>query len=247
MTGKNQMNIHSKIQWLLVILLFTGNSQADILLTSENLNTSLKQMQRLQQSENNNSANSDEQYQLGVEASALAKLLTAEVIGHGAEQESLITLALQRCAELNVNIRWFGRLKRFFYDGDGYKEYLDSFPNGEHIADATFQLLELGYYLSETTGPESLAASILKMEDFLGRYPDFEQISEVELYLAINYRDLWRQYRDNEDSETVNKQMEKTRLQFEYIIEKYEGKDKGDIAKRLLDRFNKDVEKNSKL
>ena len=243
------MNIHSKILWLLTILLISGNSHADILLTSENLNTSLKQMQRLQLQlqENGNQTSTDEYYQLGATASALAKLLTAEVIGHGAEQESLINLALQRSADMDVKIRWFGRLKRFFYNGDAYEQYLENFPNGEHVADSTFQLLDMDYYLSEATGTESLAASILKMEEFLDRYPDFEQISEVELYLAINYRDLWRQYRNKEDIETVNKQAEKTRHQFEYIVEKYQGKDKGDIAKRLLDRFNTEVEKNPKL
>ncbi|MGK0297047.1 MAG: hypothetical protein ACI9XC_000648 [Gammaproteobacteria bacterium] len=243
------MNIHSKMPWLLVILLFIGNSQADILLTSENLNTSLKQMQRLQLQlqENGNQTNTDEYYQLGATASALAKLLTAEVIGHGAEQESLINLALQRSAEMDVKIRWFGRLKRFFYNGDAYEQYLENSTNGEHVADSTFQLLEMDYYLSEATGTDSLAASILKMEIFLERYPDFEQISEVELYLAINYRDLWRQYRDNEKIETVNKQVEKTQQQFEYIIGKYQGKDKGDIAKRLLDRFLADVDKQKPL
>ncbi|MGY8813874.1 MAG: tetratricopeptide repeat protein [Gammaproteobacteria bacterium] len=241
------MNIYSKIPWLLAIFLIIGNSQADILLTSENLNTSLKQMQRLQLQlkENGIQSSTDEYYQLGVTASALANLLTAEVIGHGAEQESLINLALQRSADIDVKIRWFGRLKRFFYNGDAYNQYLKNFPNGEHVAESTFQILELDYYLSEATGADSLAKSILKMEEFLDRYPEFEKISEVELYLAINYRDLWRQYRDSEDIESVNKQVEKTRTQFEYIIEKYQGKDKSDIATRLLDRFNNDVEKNS--
>ena len=238
------MNIYYQITFTLFVMVMAANSQSDIFLTSENLNSALKKMQRLQlKIQDNKSVDKDQTfYLLGVEADTLAKLLTDEVSAHGAENESLINLALDRAGDINVMIKWFGRNKRFFYNADAFKQYLDISPNGENAAESNFRVIEWEFYLSETTGLDSLLKASQKKQDFLQRFPDFGNKSEVGLYLAIDYRDLWRHYRKSGDNDTANQYQEITRQQISNIAEKYQDTETGDIAGRLLERFQRELE-----
>ena len=42
-------------------------------------------------------------------------------------------------------------------------------------------------------------------ERFLARYPNFRGVAEVRLYLAVDYRDLSRQYRSSGDAVNARK------------------------------------------
>ena len=219
------------------------NSKADVFLTSENLNTTLKQMERLQLQDNNNQTREHNIYQLGVVADMLSKLLTDEVRAHGAENESLINLALERSIELNIEIRWYGRLKRFFYNPDTYRRYLNIFPNGKYVADSIFQILEWDFYFSVLSDPNSLVEAINKKKNYLERFPGFNKVSEVERYLAIDYFDLWRHYQNEGDSESAKRQQTIALRYFEYMAEKYRDKETGELAIRLIRRFNEELQR----
>jgi hypothetical protein len=226
---------------LLIWVAFT--CRADVFLTAENLNSSLKQMQRMQLQLQDEAVadKSNSLYQLGVTADELAKLLTDEVTAHGAENEKLIELALQRTEAMSVAISWHGRHESFFYDGDAFQRYQSEFPEGDDIADVQFRLMKREFYLASATGGESLLESSRNKKAFLDRFPGYENNEQVELFLAIDYRDLYRLYAESGDSTSSREMQEKTVQQFQHIIKEYPDVEAGQIASRLLERFQSEV------
>ena len=233
------------IQVVLFFLLYTHSFvHADIFLTAENLNTSLKQLQRyqLQLQETMDYAGADPLYQLGIVAEDLAKLLTDEVIAHGPENEKLIELALQRTGEIAIKIDWVSENEAFYYDGEAFRLYLQEFPDGEYAADSQFRIIKRDFYLAVTEGEDTLQEAIKTKQTFINRYPEFQFISEVELFLAIDYRDLWRHYREISDTESASLTAENVQEQYQHISVAYQDKEAGDIARRLLARFQAELE-----
>jgi hypothetical protein len=220
---------------------------ADVFLTSENLNSSLKQMQRSAQQMLNNEDYETSLYILGKTADDLARLLTDEVEAHRNENEKLIELALDRSERLQVNIFWEGRVSKFFYDGKALYLYLDEYPEGQYKMDVLFRIITQEFFLSMPDGEQDLLEAIGKKESFIKDYPEHTNISEIEFYLAIDYRDLWRFYRDAQDSDKAGNTARTTTQQLEHIIDKYSDKDEGEIARRLLDRFMSEVSVDSAL
>ncbi len=210
---------------------------ADIFLTSENLNSALKQMQRSQIQMQNQQDYETELYTLGKTADDLAILLSDEVKAHGAENKMLIELALERTKRLQVNISWYGRHSKFFYDGKALYDYLRLYPDGEFKMDSQFRTITREFFLSVPQGEQALQNAIAKKTSFITDFPEHKDISEIEFYLAIDYRDLWRHYRQNQDTDLASSTEKVTRQQLQHIIEKYQDKEEAEIARRLLDRF----------
>ncbi len=234
----NKITYDSGIQILIYLVLILPHiANADIFLTSENLNTALKQIQRSQLQIQNQDDPESALYSLGKTADDLAILLSDEVEAHGAENEKLIELALDRTQRLQVNISWFGRHSKFFYDGKALYEYLDLYPDGEYKMDSQFRTITQEFFLSVPQGEEGLLNAITKKETFIKDFPNHNDISEIEFYLAIDYRDLWRHYHGSSDNQQSSQAADATRKQLEHIIEKYRDRDEGEIARRLLERF----------
>ena len=244
--NENKMGDYCKlIQVFLFFLLYTHVFvHADIFLTAENLNTSLKQLQRYQTQlqVTTDNARADPLYQLGIVADELAKLLTDEVIAHGPENEKLIELALQRTAEIDVNIDWVSENEGFYYDGEAFRLYLQEFSEGDYAANSQFRIIRRDFYLTVAEGEDALQEAIKIKQTFITKYPEFQYISEVELFLAIDYRDLWRYYREISDTESASLAAEHVQQQYQHISVTYQDKEASDIARRLLARFQAELE-----
>ena len=247
MTTLSKLNMtgHGKAKLLIVMVLLFGSSicAADIFLTSENLNASLKDMQRLQRQflnvvgeERNNIL-----YQLGIEADTLAKLLTDEVAAHGPQNEGLISLALERTEKIAIDISWYGQHQSFYYDGSAFEQYLRASPEGQHAPDSLYRQIKRNFYLIADGSTQDLISSSNAKKQFIGRYPDFAEIHELELFLAIDLRDLWRHYRASSDNAAARDMEYQVREQYERIIDRYQDREAADIARRLLARFEEEL------
>ena len=229
--------IYRTLQFTVMLVVWQPYLYADVFLTSENLNSSLKQMQRSQLQIQQQSEHEDALYLLGKTADDLANLLTDEVKAHGAENEKLIELALDRTEQIQIDISWVGENQGFYYDGRALYEYRELYPDGKYISDVTYRIIKREFYLAAAQGEDELLESIKTKRKFIETNPDFDMLHEIEFYLAIDYRDLWRHYRDNQSLQLAKTAADNARQQFQLIIDKYKGNDESEIASRLLERF----------
>ena len=130
-----------------LIIVVNQNVKADVFLTSENLNSALKQMQRSQLQIQKNEEHEFALYTLGKTADDLAKLLSDEVEAHANENEKLIELALDRTKGIQINIFWEGQKSRFFYDGNALNAYLEQYPDGDHRMDTLYREITRDFFL----------------------------------------------------------------------------------------------------
>ena len=229
---------------VLILLLFASTSViADVFLTAENLNSSLKDMLRIQRQLQDEEGDERDNliYRLGVAADSLAKLLTDEVAAHGPQNEGLISLALDRTEKMGIDISWYGENQSFYYDGEAFERYLNGSPQGQYVADSLFRQMKRNFYLMGGGSPQELIRSSDEKQQFLERYPDFEEIHELELFLAIDLRDLWRHYHESGDDEAALRLEQRVRQQFEHIISSYQDREAADLARRLLARFEEEL------
>jgi hypothetical protein len=208
---------------------------ADVIMSAAGLNTTLKTMERLtRQIASDPALRAADLFQLGVEADGLAALMNQEVESHGMQERELLDLALVRTRELGIAIAYSRGKKKFFYDGAAFAEYLKLAPRGPHAADAEFQLLSYSFYQSLATDVAALTAAADATGRFLARYPDFRGIAEVRLYLAVDYRDLSREYRSTGDAVNARKYERLARSECERIVRRYPRTDQADAARQLL-------------
>ena len=228
-----------------VMLLVASAARADVIMTAAGLNATLKTMERLTlQARNGPEAErADAIFQLGVQADALASLMSHEVASHGMEQRELLDLALARTKELGIAIAYDRDKKKFFYDGAAFQRYLDAAPHGPHAANAEFTLLAYQFYQSTGTDVPTLDAAAGAKKRFLARYPKFEANAELSLYLAVDYSDLYRHYRDAHDVPAAEKFRRLTRAEYQRIARDYPGTEQADSARQLLRRFDEETRK----
>src|SRR5439155_17783261 len=176
--------------------------RADIIMSAEGLNATLKKMERLKQTIENGPERErpDAWFQLATEGDALATLINAEVASHGMQERELIDLALSRTRELGVGIAYNREKKKFFYDGAAFAAYLKAAPRGPFAAAAEFKLLSYRFYQSSAADTAALVAGADAAKQFLARYPKFADRAEARLYLAVDYRDLYRRSLDARDA-----------------------------------------------
>jgi len=214
-------------------LLIASAARADVIMSAAGLNTTLKTMERLTRESSGNS-----KFQLGLEADALASLMNQEVESHGMQERELLDLALSRTKELGVGIAYNREKKKFFYDGAAFADYLEDAPRGSHAADAEFKLLSYQFYQSTGTDLAATIAAAGAKKRFLTRYPTFGEAAELRLYLAVDYRDVSRQYRDANDSANAEKYRLLARAECRRIARLYPGTDQAAAARQLLQRTN---------
>jgi hypothetical protein len=241
-----------KITQLVTALVLACMLQAvkasEVILSAENLNASLKEIQRVQQRLNaaDADARGDLLYRLGTVIDELAMLLTNEAIVYETQQQGLLDLAIERTRGYGVNIRWFPDKQRFIYDGAAFRQYLDSFPEGRHAAESAFKLLEIEFFQSGGTDESALHAAVRHKQDYLRRYAGHELTAEAGLLLAIDYRDLWRLYRDRGDAAQAVRYSELALSQFQLVADGHKGTRQAQLAAGLRERLTDEMEKSSR-
>jgi hypothetical protein len=226
-----------------MLLLVAAVASADVVMTAAGLNATLKTMERLKGQVASGSAaeRAEATFQIAVEADALASLMNREVESHGMEQRELIDLALSRTKELGIAIAYNREKKKFFYDGAAFRQYLASAPHGAHAANAEFTLLAYDFYQAEGTDLQQLLAGANAKKRFLTRYPAFKGNAELRLYLAVDYRDLYRHYHEANDNAAAERFRVLTRAEYQRIARQYPGTEQADSARQLLKRFDEEA------
>lgn len=227
----------------LLALLAAGGARADVILSAGSLNTALKKLQRLQQEIAAAAAprRAEALFELGVEADALATHLNDEVAAHGMQEKTLLDLALVRAGEVGVAIAWSADKQRFFYDGAAFATYLARSPKGPRAPEASFWAVENEFYKSSPDAPEALVAAAGHKKEFLARYPKFALAADVEVFLAIDYRDLYRHHQQAGDAAAAGRFRELARRQFKGVVTRFAGSEQARIAAEMLERFEKEV------
>jgi hypothetical protein len=135
----------------------------------------------------------DALFDLAQEASSLTSLINLEIRSHGFEQRPLIELAVQRCAAIGVTLTFDSGKDRYEYDRQAYAEYLKLAPpaRDERQRVARFVVIEKTFYKQKSSDRPGIETLIRDIEQFLARFPDEERKSELELFLAVLYRDLF--------------------------------------------------------
>lgn len=230
---------------IVFLALAAATLRGDIILSSARLNDTLKKMERSKEQAGTGAAatRAEALFAFGMEADALAELLNDEVAAHGSQEKALIDLAIARTGELGAAIAYNREKKKFFYDNAAFKEYLHAYPRGRRAADAEFKLLEGEYFQSAANDIEKVKASSARKQAFLTRHPTFARNSEMSLMLAIDYRDLYRHYRDATDISNRDKYLVLARRQLGATT-RYRGSEEARVAAEILKRF--DVETREK-
>lgn len=213
-----------------------GGAAADVILSAEKLNAALEKMQSLQRE-----GTAVAHFQLGVECDALATLLSDEVAGHGMQEKALIDAGLARLRELQVAIEYDGDKRRFFYDGAAFRQYLKDAPRGPRAAEAAFWLVENEFYRAKAKDPASLLSASEGKQAFLRRYPKFKLAADVGVFLAIDYRDLYRHYQASDDAAQRDRFRELARTQFRSVVQRFPGSEQAKIAEEMLRRLEDEI------
>jgi hypothetical protein len=222
------------------VLLLASAVRADVIMTATGLNATLKTLERLTQQTaiGADAQRADAMFRIGAEADTLASLMNDEVTSHGMEQRELIDLALSRTKELGIAIAYDRDKKKFFYDGAAFQRYLRAAPRGAHAAAAEFTLLSYQFYKSTGTDVRALATAAGAKRRFLARHPTFRANAELRLYLAIDYRDSYRQCRDTHDAAAAERYRLLTRAEYRRIARQYPTTEQATSARQLLRRFD---------
>ena len=228
---------------LLLVLAVAAPARADVILTAQNLNEALKNLQRWRQQ---TAAGMVEQraqatYDLALEAEELATLMSDEVIAHGMQEKALLDLAVERSKEVSVVISYNPEKRKFFYDGAAFRDYLKLSPKGPAASRCAFKIIEGEFYQSEGTEAAPILAAVKKKQEFLVSYPTFELNSEIHLMLAIDYRDLFRIYDDEGNAAKRAQYRDLVRQEYRTIMRQFPGSEQAGIARKLLDRFEEQL------
>jgi hypothetical protein len=213
----------------ITLTLAASVASADVILSAPALNAALKAMERLKRE-----GHADSTFKLGVEADALAALMNQEVESHGMQERALLDLALSRTKELGIVIAYNREKKKFFYDGAAFAEYLKAAPRGPRAADASFELLAYQFYQLAATDIPALTAAVDATKRFLASYPAHAAKVEARLFLAVDYRDLHRQYGAANDAANSAKYRELAREACRAIVSRYPRTEQADAARQLL-------------
>lgn len=177
-------------------------------------------------------------YELATRATALMDLLNQEIALHGLEQQELLDDAVASAASLGVDIRWSAAHERYFYTGAAYARYLELVGDGLEAANSRFHLIETGFYLGDAGDRDELAARIEMADDYLDLYPDTANAARVAIFLAIDYRDLWRLCRARDDAACIERAASQLREHLDAASTSYGDDRTGQMVRALLARFD---------
>jgi hypothetical protein len=220
----------------LIVTVVATAARADVIMSAAALNATLKEMEKLQQEAASRVAREREEalFRLGSEADALASIMNLEVESHGMQERELLDLALSRTKELGVGIAYHRDKKQFFYDGAAFAGYLQTAPGGAHAAAAEFKLLSYQFYQLSAIDTPALLAAADATTRFLSRYATFEANAEVRLYLAVDYRDLYRRYSQAREAGNAAKYRRLAREECLRIERQYPKTEQADAARQIM-------------
>jgi hypothetical protein len=227
--------------WLLVAALLCGTARADVILTAENLNESLKELQRQQRRMAAAGASVEEQaaalLAIAREADALTQRFSDEVAAHGDQQKGLIDLGLRRLGQLEIGIRRSDG-GTFRYDGEHCRRYLKLLPSGPGAEHCTYRLIYIDFFGTDATSREELVAAAERKREFLERFPESAHAAEVGFLLGIDYRDLWRRCREAGDGACSAAYEQRVRQVLRDVVTGWPGSRHAALAQAFLGRFD---------
>jgi hypothetical protein len=212
-------------------LFLTPDSLADAMATIERLSAKIEELP------DNSDVRAEAWFELGTAAQHLARLLNEEVAAHGDEQRDLMVSAVTEAAGNAVAIDWSAEHERFFYDGLAFDRYLALEPDGAHAGFSRFQRIERQFYLSSPDDRAALEERAADKRDFLERFPQAGTGPRVAMFLGIDYRDLWRLCRREQDTVCAARYLDLAHQQFADIARDHADGDIGAVAQRMLERL----------
>ena len=141
---------------ILFVLALSLSAHADVILSADDADDILRELHLLVaqiHGSHDVSTQTFAAYALGLEATALAELLSKEVAAHGDLEDLMIVTTVQGAAEVGVLIHWSGEHQRYYYDGAAFRQYLELAPSGSHAADCWFRITEKSFYFSGELDP----------------------------------------------------------------------------------------------
>lgn len=228
-----------------ILLLFVvGSAHAHIPLSPailDNAFEDIEQAQATADAETGTAERAAAIHDLALKASGLMLLLNQEIQLHGMDQQSLLDEAVSGAAGLGIEITWSEDHQRYFYTGRAYRRYLELMPDGLYAANSRYHLIETGFYRGDAGNREELAARTAIESDFLRRHPEFSNAGRVAMFLAIDYRDLWRTCRAADDFECMDRYAQLNRDHLAAVSARYADSKTGELARTLQQRFEAEI------
>lgn len=226
-----------------LFLLINSVANAHVQLTEQILATSVSDIRELQKTianlDNNQiEARAAAAFEIAATSTDLVALMNADAAAHNSSQTDILIDAVQRLSEADIGVTWSEAHQRYFYDCAEYEAYLRLLPNGVRAADSLFHVLERDYFQSDDT--EMLEVRAAQKFGFLQRFPDYGEAARIQIFLSIDYRDLWRLCAAREDHECT---AQFSALAFEQLQNLLESSPDGAyaaIATGLLERFEEE-------
>jgi len=229
---------------ILLVLALSLSAHSDIILSADDADNIVRELHFLTSQIHGSydlPTQSFAAYALGLEAAALAELLSKDVAAHGDPDDLMIATTVQGAAEVGVVIHWSSEHQRYYYEGAAFRRYLELAPGGSHAADCWFRIIDQGFYYSKDLDRDSLVAAAAQKQDFLTNYPSYEKADRIGIYLSIDYRDLWRGCRDTGDRECSARYLDLAQETLQGISSNYSDTNSGDVAARMLMRIEKEM------
>ena len=227
-----------------LLLLVVGIAHAHIPLSAEILDVAVEDIERAQaaaDAETDAAKKASAIFEFATQAHGLMLLLNQDIQLHGWEQQALLDEAVFRAAELGIEISWSEDHQRYFYSGRAYRKYLHIMPDGINAANSRYQLIETAFYRGDAGNREDLVAQVATQKDFLQRHSEFGNAGRVAMFLAINYRDLWRLCHTTDDADCADHYATLSREHLKAISAQYAGDTIGQLAQTQLQRFEAEV------
>ncbi|MCH8059236.1 MAG: hypothetical protein IIA11_02130 [Proteobacteria bacterium] len=228
----------------ILLLLVVGSAHAHIPLSPAILDVALDDIEQAQvtvNGENETAALAAAIYDLALKATGLMMLLNQEIQLHGTDQQSLLDAAVSGAAGLGIEITWSEDHQRYFYTGGAYHRYLELMPDGLNAANSRYHLIETGFYRGNAGNREELAARTIIESDFLRRYPEFGNAGRVAMFLAIDYRDIWRVCHTADDRQCAEQYAQLNRDHLAAVSARYADDTIGKLARTQLQRFEAEI------
>ena len=228
-----------------ILLLFVvGSAHAHIPLSPAILDNAFEDIEQAQATADAETGTAERAiaiHDLAIEANGLMVLLNQEIQLQGTYQQNLLDEAVARAAGLGIEITWSEDHQRYFYTGRAYHRYLELMPDGLYAANSRYHLIETGFYRGDAGNREELAARTAIESDFLRRHPEFSNAGRVAMFLAIDYRDLWRTCRAADDSECMDRYAKLNRDHLAAVSARYADSKTGELARTLQQRFEAEI------
>ena len=177
-------------------------------------------------------------YALAVAADKLTDLLNQELALHGTEQQELIDAAVAHAAERGITIAWSDSHERYFYVGDAYRRHLALAGDSLEAANSRFHLIETGFYLGDPGDRAGLAQRIDMEREYLARFPTLGTAGRVAMFLAVDYRDLWRLCNAAGDAHCASETAGALRAHLQTTIRQFGEEKTSELARSFLERFD---------